>query len=297
MRQLQEPNNANLIFDNVINPKQEVLCYEALWSNINGISLSNMEKLLDRKRLPSELLQYIPKDIVNSVINFLDNLQTYQFNVLFRGTVEYPCSLMDIEIPLLYFKGDLSLIESRCVSVVGARKASQRGLDAAARISKTLTAEGFTVVSGLASGIDTAAHIAAIDAGGYTIGVIGTPITHFYPKENINLQQKIAKDYLLLSHVPFFKYSKQNNNLNRFFFPERNKIMAALSKATIIAEASDTSGSHHQAKECLRLGRQLIILKHVYDNKALKWPENYVSNGALVAQTPNEIIKILHNGK
>ncbi|MDR3210510.1 MAG: DNA-processing protein DprA, partial [Planctomycetota bacterium] len=107
------------------------------------------------------------------------------------------------------------------------------------------------------------------------------------------LQEKIASEHLLLSHVPFFKYFRQDYQKNRLFFPERNRIMAALSDATIIAEASNQSGSLIQARECLRLNKKLIILKPMLDDKTLTWPKAYRARGALVVETMGDIKAIL----
>jgi DNA processing protein len=276
-----------------LSPKQEVLCYESLWAESTGVTFKVLEESLQRK-LPSSLYSRIPQKTKETVQEYLNKIESYKYDVLIRETIDYPRKLSLLEIPLLYYSGDIGLIESPCISIVGARKASPRGIKAAQMIAKGLSEFGYTIVSGLAAGIDTAAHTSAIEAGGKTIGVIGTPLNQAYPKENINLQEKIGVEHLLLSHVPFFKYAQQNYKINRGFFPERNKVMAALSEATIIAEASDTSGSLIQARECFRLNKKLIILKPTYDDKSLTWPRTYVSRGAVVAETLADIKKILN---
>jgi DNA processing protein len=98
---------------------------------------------------------------------------------------------------------------ARCVAVVGPRETSELGIRRATQLASHLAADGFTVVSGLARGVDTAAHRAAIAAGGYTIGVLGTPITESYPAENRELQQCIADRHLVISQVPIVRYSHQ----------------------------------------------------------------------------------------
>ena len=111
-----------------------------------------------------------------------------------------------------------------------------------------------------------------LEEGGRTIGVIGTPLTSVYPKQNAALQEKIAQEHLLISQVPFKRYSEQDFRLNRSFFPERNVTMSALSDATIIVEASDTSGTLYQARAALRQKRKLFILNNCFENASLKWP-------------------------
>jgi DNA processing protein len=219
-------------------PQQEVLCYESLWAEIKGVSFKNIEECL-HGQLPSSYLSRLPEKTKKTVKAYLDTIGSHKYDVLLRETVDYPEKLKSLEIPLLYYIGNIGLVKSPCVSIVGSRKASPSGLVAAARIAEAMTQAGYTIVSGLAAGVDTSAHNAAMNSGGQTLGVIGTPINRAYPSGNRELQKKIGKEYLLLSHVPFYKYSTQDYRINRSFFPERNKVMAALSEATIIAEAGE----------------------------------------------------------
>lgn len=283
---------SNEFFLRPIIPKQEVFCYEAIWANLRGVRFQDLSAYL-QKKMPSDACPNLKPETQDLIEEFLNKIGISQYNILLRETVDYPASLLELELPLIYYRGDLSLINSPCVSIVGSRKASERGLDAARLIAVGLSECGYTIVSGLARGIDTAAHTSTIKHGGNTIGVIGTPLNQYYPPENRELQEKIASEHLLLSHVPFFKYSRQNYKINRGFFPERNKVMAALSVATIIAEASDTSGSLIQAREAHRLGKKVIILKPSYDNPKLTWPKTYVQRGALVAESLKDIKQIL----
>lgn len=139
----------------------------------------------------------------------------------------------------------------------------------ARRLAKELAARGIVVVSGLAKGVDTEALRAAISARGRVVAVIGTPLQKAYPIENAALQEEIAREHLVVS--PFA------TGIRTFpsHFPERNKIMAAIADATVIIEASDTSGTLHQAAECLRLGRWLFIAKSVMDDPSLTWPVRF----------------------
>jgi DNA processing protein len=158
---------------------------------------------------------------------------------------------------------------------------------------KLLVRDGFTVVSGLAKGIDAAAHEAAISADGKTIAVIGTPLNRVYPKQNTELQERIAADFLLTSQVPVYRYSKQTYVRNRTFFPERNKTMSALTEATIIVEAGQTSGTLIQARAALRQGRKLFILEASFQNPALTWPHEFESLGAIRVRKYEDIRNVL----
>src|SRR3546814_13763105 len=117
------------------------------------------------------------------------------------------------------------------------------------------------VVSGLARGIDSAAHRAAIARGGHTISVVGTPLGSCYPKENAELQEEIARDHLLISPVPVLRYAKQSPQHNRLFFPARNVTMSALTEATIIGEAAAPPDTLPQARAALPQGRKPYILQ------------------------------------
>jgi DNA processing protein len=129
--------------------------------------------------------------------------------------------------------------------------------------------------------VDTAAHETAIAAGGRTIAVIGTPLSHVYPRENAELQRKIAREFLLITQVPLRRYESQDFRRNRFFFPERNITMSALTEATIIVEAGETSGTLIQARAALQQGRKLFILDSCFRNKKLTWPQKFADKGAI----------------
>ena len=177
---------------------------------------------------------------------------------------------------LLYFAGDLRLLDAGPrVSIVGSRKASARGLKTARDLAGWLIRRGAVVVSGLADGIDASAHHGAIDAGGKTIGVIGTPLNEFYPAKNRALQTTLMREHLVLSQFAPGVPSQPKN------FPIRNRTMALLSHATIIVEAEDKSGSLHQGWEALRLGRPLFVLDRLMTDPSLSWPAELAHYGAL----------------
>jgi DNA processing protein len=170
----------------------------------------------------------------------------------------------------LYTAGDESLLQHPCVAVVGTREPSAMGGARARRLARELAQAGIVVISGLARGVDTEALVATLDAGGRVIAVIGTPLDKAYPAENKRLQERIYHDHLLLSQFSLGQRVYQSN------FPIRNRLMAALSDATVIVEAGETSGTLHQAAECLRLGRWLFIARNLIDDSRLTWPAGFV---------------------
>lgn len=177
----------------------------------------------------------------------------------------------------LYVAGDPSILtQGARASVVGSRKLSAAGAARAKRISAMLAANGVVVVSGLAEGVDAIAHTTAMKHGGNTVAVIGTPLDRYYPSSNRALQDEIARAHLLVSQFDF------GTKVQRYHFPMRNRTMALLSDATFIIEAGDGSGSLHQAREALRLGRDLYIFKEYLIGGELKWPEELIQYGAVV---------------
>lgn len=182
----------------------------------------------------------------------------------------------------LFVAGDPELFRRHPrVSVVGSRKASPEGIKRAQKLSRLLVERGAIVVSGLAEGIDAAAHHATIAAGGKTIAVIGTPLDKSYPKSNEALQREIATHHAVLSQFPS-GYPTQRQN-----FPMRNATMALIVSASVIVEAGDTSGALSQGWEALRLGRLLFIMDSVCSDPRLTWPKKMLGYGAQVLSDSN----------
>ncbi len=189
----------------------------------------------------------------------------------------------------LYLAGDRALLRrGPRVSVIGSRKASPEGLRRARALASSLVKHDIIVVSGLAAGIDRAAHEGAIDAGGRTIAVIGTPLERFYPRENRDLQERIAREHLVVSQF------RAGSAVTRSNFPVRNRTMALLTDATVIVEAGEQSGTLHQGWEALRLGRLLFLLESVAQNKALSWPQEMIDHGAQILSRGNLEVALDH---
>ncbi|OYX14420.1 MAG: DNA processing protein DprA [Rhizobiales bacterium 32-66-8] len=269
----------------------EVGAYEALWRDTNASFKALAERFAEQPGTrPSDL---VPEDearvVGRRVLSALRN-SAGRFDVRIHGEADYPERLRDATHPveLLYFQGDWSLIDTPAVAVVGTRKPSSEGVRRTEQLVKKLVFDGFTIVSGLAEGVDTAAHTTAIAVGGRTVAVIGTPLGHAFPKGNGELQSKIARDFLLISQVPLERYEGQDFSVNRFFFPERNKTMAALTEATIIVEAGETSGTLVQAREALKQGRKLFILNSCFE-RGLTWPDRYEKQGAIRVRDYDDI--------
>ena len=246
--------------------------------------------LLQQKKDESMFVYQELEEKVKACLNKLSG-----FSVSVFGTFQYPEKLRKSQHPieLFYYKGDIGLLESPSISVVGARKSTEDGLKRAAKLSKELVQAGYTIISGLAAGIDTMAMKTSIKENGHTLGVIGTPLNQYYPEENRALQDEVAKNHLLISHVPFFRYYNEPFNSRKLYFVQRNEIMAALSEGTVIVEASDTSGSLTQAKACISQGKKLFILNSGLNNPDIKWPRRFLNQGAILVNTIEDVLDAL----
>lgn len=281
-----------------ISPFIEFGAYEALWTE----SKASFKWIADKFRehpgsVPSD---FVPGDgalkHAEHARQMLIEAGVNHFAVRVHGAGEYPESLRSAEHPveLLYFQGWWDLVDSKSVAVVGTREPSEEGRARAKKLVRRLVEDDITVVSGLAKGIDTVVHRTAIESGGRTIAVIGTPLNVRYPKENADLQALISREHLLISQVPVIRYQQVPNlTANRFFFVERNITMSALTRATVIIEAGETSGTLVQARHALKQGRKLFILESNFANSALTWPHRFLELGAIRVREYEDIQKRL----
>lgn len=176
---------------------------------------------------------------------------------------------------VVYLRGDRTLLElGTRVAVVGSRQASPQGLEWARLVTEALVDRDVTVVSGLAMGIDTVAHRTALDRGGKTVAVLGTGLDQYAVASNRRLQDEIAERGLLVSQFP------TGSTPNRSNFPRRNKTMALLSDATLVVEATQSSGTRHQGWEAIKLGRPVLFLQRFLDRTSAEWPREMVEYGA-----------------
>ena len=178
--------------------------------------------------------------------------------------------------PKMYTAGpmDTPVLGPR-VAIIGTRNPTEDGINYTRALALMLARRGVVVVSGLASGIDAVAHRAAMDAGGRTIAVIGTPLEVSYPRQNATLQRRIEQDHLVVSQFP------PGSPVARRNFPMRNRTMALIADASVIVEAGEKSGTMHQGWEAIRLGRPLFIPSSVVKDNNLEWPRQLINYGAI----------------
>jgi DNA processing protein len=183
---------------------------------------------------------------------------------------------------VLFVRGALDARDERSVAIVGTRKASERGVAQAQAIARDLVAADYVVVSGLAAGIDTAAHTATLETGGRTVAVLGTGLRHAFPKANAELQDRLSRESAVLSQF------WPGQEPRRWTFPQRNAVMSGFARATVVVEASHTSGARMQARLALEHGRPVFLLRSLLEHK---WAQGYRDRpGVYVVDEGTEIV-------
>jgi DNA processing protein len=203
---------------------------------------------------------------------------------------DYPANLRRIynRPPFLFVRGTLEPADTKSVAVVGTRKASPDGLRMANEMARTLAERGVTVISGMAAGVDTEAHTAALDAGGRTIAVMGTGIDKVYPAANRGLARRIAEHGALLSQ---FWPGSPPRGTN---FPLRNVVTSGMAVGTVVIEANATSGAKMQARLALEHGKRLFLIKSLVMHE--EWAGKYAQRpGALVVDDVDDVMGVLES--
>jgi DNA processing protein len=281
-----------------VSPFRELGAYEWLWAQSGTTFKKLAEKFRARpESLPSDFVpHHLAEATATQVRDLLAAKGIRQFGVTLHHTTEYPAALRDAEHPveLLYSLGTWNFLESPCIAVVGTRRPTPEALADTDALVRGLVAADWTIVSGLADGIDAQAHTSALDAAGRTVAVIGTPISEVYPRANAALQERIAREFLVISQVPVLRYHQQSWMQNRAFFRERNVTMAALTRASIIVEAGEMSGARILARAAVEQGRPLFILDRCFRDPAARWPHAFVEeHGAIRVTGAAEIVETL----
>lgn len=225
-------------------------------------------------------------------MHILSQSQNSKILTIARNTSEYPARLLDLADPpgLLYIKGNPALLNLPMIAIVGSRNASLEGLKNAHSFAQALTKEGFLVISGLARGIDGAAHWGAIGGSGKqpTIAVCGTGLDITYPKQHDSLAKKISNCGLLVSELAPGIGPNPGN------FPRRNRIIAAISQGVLVIEAAEKSGSLITARIACELGREVFALPGTIQNPLAKGCNHLIQQGAKLVQEPGDILEELH---
>lgn len=243
----------------------------------------------------SSKLNILEKDFYKCYLRVKDSFSKLTDDVILvkKGDGVYSKLLANTDgtPPFLFLKGNVHLLNEKSVCVVGSRNASVDSMKKTEKLVKALIKRNIVVNAGLAKGIDTATHKTALENGGRTIAVIGTPINQYYPKENKDLQLSIEEKGLVVSQFP------PCNPVYRWNFPTRNGTMSGISLATIIMEAGETSGALRQADYALKQGRDVLIPQSAINNSSISWPKKYIKKGAHAFKNLKEVLQILNDNE
>jgi DNA processing protein len=232
-------------------------------------------------RLATEILQTGKK--LSNFQRQIDWLKSRGIEIICIEDEQYPTLLKEIsDAPLILCKkGNLKNISPRAVAIDGTRTPTKGGIAVTRKLARILASEGFIIVSGLAKGIDTAAHKGAIDVNGVTIGVLGCDIQTVYPKENSQLASSLCVNGALVSEYPF---DTQPTSVNLI---QRNRIISGLSLGTIVVEANENNGAIHTARFAQNQGRRVYAYHWPARHPLTSGPLKLIADGAIGVKITN----------
>lgn len=284
------------------------VAYLLVLHRINGLGPIRLKAILDYfqdpqiawEADPKEMLQIgIPRNIVELLVEtrkkldpekYLESIKKAEVKWVTIFDENYPKILKEIYDPpiILYYKGEILPADERAIAVVGTRKISGYGKLVTEKLTKELVESEITIISGLARGVDTQAHKTAIETGGRTLAVLGGGLKHVFPPENVSLADKIAYGFgAVLSEFPPDHPSLPGN------FPARNRIIAGLSRAVLVTEAAEDSGSLITARLALEQGKDIFAIPGPITSDLSKGPLNLIKQGAKLVASGEEILEEL----
>ncbi len=273
--------------------------------NIVNIGSIRLKKLLEYFSQPQDIFEApaeklmrvsgIGDNLVNRVQSFkyetlekeFKTVQKLSLKIITFENTDYPENLKNIPgLPIvLYVKGKLIPQDNLAIGIVGSRQATFYGLSAAEKFSAELVVAGFTIVSGMARGIDTAAHRGALKAGGRTIAVIGSGFNHIYPPENKEFSEEISRSGAVISEFPVNEKPLKEN------FPRRNRVISGLSLGLLVSEAAKNSGALITADFALEQGREVFAIPGKIDSHASFGTNELIKQGAKLVSGAQDILE------
>ena len=229
---------------------------------------------------------------VFDIDKYLEKLKELKIEVLTWEDEGHPKLLREIPTapPVLYVKGKITVEDNKALAVVGTRKVTPYGRQVTQVLTRDLVDQGLTIVSGMARGVDSIAHQAALDAGGRTIAVLGCGVDLVYPPENKELYQKISENGAVVSEVPLGKY------VRRGIFPARNRIISGLSLGILVTEGACDSGSLITASYAGEQGREVFAVPGPITSPLSHGPANLIKKGAKLVYNVKDILDELNIG-
>ncbi|MGV8935405.1 MAG: DNA-processing protein DprA [Gallionellaceae bacterium] len=276
-------------------------------SQISGLGNEHARRLLLTFGSPaaifaaplSSLQQHVRPVLANAIFNnddvdeFITQaaswLEDQANNIITLADAEYPQALLNIPDPpfLLYVKGRLDLLNRTSLAIVGSRNATTQGIRNAETFAQALSQDGLCIVSGMAQGIDTAAHVGGLRAQGSSIAVVGTGLDRVYPTSNRELAHQLAENGVLISEFPLGMPPLAHN------FPRRNRIISGLSLGCLVVEASMQSGSLITARMALEQGREVFAMPGSIHSPQAKGCHALIKQGAKLVENPADILEEL----
>lgn len=249
---------------------------------------STKDELLSSGLLNEKLVDIIINSRnINKIERYLEKVKENNIKVYTIDDEEYPENLKHIydPPPVIYMKGNIDKIDDNAIAIVGSRKATDYGLKIAEKLGMELAEAGITVVSGMAIGIDSAAHRGALKAGGKTIAVFACGLNHIYPKSGYSLAKEIIKNGAIISEYPLGIKAVAKN------FPARNRIISGISKGVVIVEANEKSGSLITADFALEQGRDVFAVPGNIEAPNSKGTNLLIKNGAKLVTCVDDILE------
>lgn len=259
------------------------------FESIENIRLASRDDILEVKGVGPKSTDYLIKGLKYEVRPEFDLALQRGIEVVTIFDKEYPKSLLSLYDPplVLFMRGKILREDQLSLAIVGSRSPTTYGKFQAERFSLFLAASGFTVVSGLAYGIDTCAHRGALHGKGRTIAVLGHGHGRCYPEENQNLLEEIVENGAVVTEYLYHTPPKNQN------FPNRNRIVAALSLGVFVVEAKINSGSLITARIGLELGKEIFALPGPVQSPESEGPHKLINEGARLVQKPEDILEEL----
>jgi DNA processing protein len=274
---------------------------------IPGVGTTQFIRLLARFRSPTEILnapasalrEIVGKKLSDRITQYaevvdlrhqIQLMKDYQVDLITLDDTEYPLALGEIFDPplALFCRGTLDERDKYAVAIVGTRRASPYGLRMAEKLGRELAGRGITVVSGMAAGVDTAAHQGALDAGGRTIAVLGCGVNLVYPKQNLDLMEAIIQKGCVLSQFAM------DSPPSRTHFPIRNRIISGMTQGTVVVQAPKRSGALITAHTATEQGREVFAVPGEIGNANSEGPHTLIREGAKLVESAEDILSELN---
>lgn len=276
-------------------------------ASVEGLGCRGAHRLLDHYKNPAAVLrapvdelmqQGLPEVVAKMLLSEARRAQAeielgkclqQGIQILTLTHPAYPQLLRQIYDPpiVLYVKGDANCLNLPAISIVGSRRATPYGINAAEKLARDLASRGLMICSGLARGIDTAAHRGALEARGTTVAVLGSGLNHLYPRENKKLAQQIQANGCVVSEFPVNTSPSPQN------FPIRNRIISGLSLGTCLVEAAEFSGSLITGRLALEQGREVFAVPGNITSRTSFGPNLWIKQGAKLVQDWQDVVEEL----